>query len=773
MFLRLALCSLLLCDLALAKDPPLPEKIYDFTKGATLPEGSSHDWTLGPIGARGWAQVGGPGNAGTTAKSRQILITRVDAQGPAKGVLAVGDVILGIGNTPFANDARITLAKALSTAEVEGKLTLLRFREGSTESITLNLSKLPPLAETAPYRCRKSRDILQAGCEALAERGLKNPSIDSHLNALALLASGDPRYHSLLKDFARKSIARPLSPDISLPCWHFSFANIFLCEYYLVTGDSQVLPEITRLTGNLVSGQGPLGTWGHSFVNPSSDRLQGYGAVNAVGVPAAISLVLAKECGIELSGLEESITLSATFFRRHVGLGAIPYGDGPPNLEYGHDDNGKNSAAALFFNLLGDQAAADYYTCTALAAFGSDREQGHTGNFFNMLWSLPAVSLAGPQATGAWLQEFGWYYDLARDPEYRFPYQGYPRERANSAHSSWNCPGAYLLHYALPLQKIRLTGRGRTVVEPFSKEKIAACLAAGKFRAHDASEAELTAALASWSPVVRRAAAKEARQRGVSQPPSNLGSANPLERVAALRLSKDYKSSLRGLEDGDLRVRLTALEQLARLNKEQAIGDLFSHLAKNPDESPVFTQQIGNTFFPLSIRPAAVEKLLLAPKDRPATIAAIEILLNDEDSLVSSRIAMGLSALPSDELEVLLPLIYRRALTPPVGNVMFANKLQTSCAAVLAKLRVQEGLETSAALLCDSSWGKQNRLPIAASLVLGYEGHAKTYLPQMREALSAYKNAGDKKWKTLLIDTIEVVEGFPTPQESLPSIQRD
>lgn len=74
---------------------------------------------------------------------------------------------------------------------------------------------------------------------------------------------------------------------------------------------------------------------------------------------------------------------------------------------------------------------------------------------------------------------------------------------------------------------------------------------------------------------------------------------------------------------------------------------------------------------------------------------------------------MGLSALPGDELDVLLPLIHRRALAPPVGNVMFANKLQTSCAAVLSKLKLQEGLETSAALLCDGSWGKQNRLPIA------------------------------------------------------------
>ena len=179
-------------------------------------------------------------------------------------------------------------------------------------------------------------------------------------------------------------------------------------------------------------------------MDPTNQRLRGYGAVNAVGVPVVMSLVLAKECGVDIKDLDQTISDSAEFFRRHVGLGAIPYGDGPPTTKYGHDDNGKNSAAALFFNMLGDKVATRYYTRTAMAAFGSDREQGHTGNFFNMLWSLPAVALGGEESTGMWLNEFGWYYDLARDPQHRYRYQGYPNERANSVHVKWDCPGAYL-----------------------------------------------------------------------------------------------------------------------------------------------------------------------------------------------------------------------------------------------------------------------------------------------------------------------------------------
>lgn len=426
-----------------------------------MPENRSHDWTLGPTGAQGWVQPGGNTSAGDTKRSRQIYVTRVTSGSPADGKLRRGDVILGIGGSKFKSDARVSFAKAISQAEAAGgALAVIRFREGKQEAVTIDLKPRPARSATAPFDCEHSKGVLKEGCDALAQRGLRRTDIPTHINALALLATGDARYAGVLKAHAHATVRRPLSNQIGLACWHFSFANLFLCEYYLITKDPAVLPEIRRLSQHLVDGQGPLGTWGHTFSNPIINRLRGYGAVNAVGLPVVISLVLARECGAEVKGLDEAIAKTATFFRRHVGLGSIPYGDGPPQLQYGHDDNGKASAAAIFFSLIGDEAATRFYTRSALAAHGLDREQGHTGNFFNMLWSLPAVGLAGPQATGAWMAEFGWYHDLARDSQLRFPYQGYPRQRRRSHHADWDCPGAYLLQYAVSLKKLRITGRG-------------------------------------------------------------------------------------------------------------------------------------------------------------------------------------------------------------------------------------------------------------------------------------------------------------------------
>ena len=48
--------ALLLCSTAPAAPtgPPSTIENPDFTRGGTVPEGATHDWNLGPTGARGW-----------------------------------------------------------------------------------------------------------------------------------------------------------------------------------------------------------------------------------------------------------------------------------------------------------------------------------------------------------------------------------------------------------------------------------------------------------------------------------------------------------------------------------------------------------------------------------------------------------------------------------------------------------------------------------------------------------------------------------------------
>ena len=67
---------------------------------------------------------------------------------------------------------------------------------------------------------------------------------------------------------------------------------------------------------------------------------------------------------------------------------------------------------------------------------------------------MPGVAQSGPHATGAWMKEFGaWYFDLARRWDGTFLHQG-PPEPDHDSYDGWDCTGAYLLAYAMPLKKI-------------------------------------------------------------------------------------------------------------------------------------------------------------------------------------------------------------------------------------------------------------------------------------------------------------------------------
>ena len=141
----------------------------DFTKGDTVAKDGPHDWTLGPTGARGWIYTAN----GHSAEARQIFVTAVAKGSPAADVLSTGDVILGVDGKRFSGDARIQFANAIASADSEkgrGKLPLLRWRAGITETVEVKLPVLGNYSATAPYACAKSKRIYELGTASLAQR---------------------------------------------------------------------------------------------------------------------------------------------------------------------------------------------------------------------------------------------------------------------------------------------------------------------------------------------------------------------------------------------------------------------------------------------------------------------------------------------------------------------------------------------------------------------------------------------------------------------------
>jgi hypothetical protein len=136
----------------------------DFTKGDAIPAKAKHDWNLGATGLRGWMHS----DTMVTSDARQIAITKVEPKSPSDGMIAVGDVILGVGGKTFSLDPRTELGQALTLAETDaggGKLMLTRWRAGKTDEVVLKMPVLGSYSPTAPFDCAKSKRILEQGCK--------------------------------------------------------------------------------------------------------------------------------------------------------------------------------------------------------------------------------------------------------------------------------------------------------------------------------------------------------------------------------------------------------------------------------------------------------------------------------------------------------------------------------------------------------------------------------------------------------------------------------
>jgi len=723
----------------------------DFTKGGQ-PDGS-HDWTLGATGARGWMW----GSRGQTSDSRQILITGVESGSPADGVLAKGDVILGIAGKPFDDDARVRLAKAITEAEKDenrGVLKLVRWRAGKTENVELKLAVMGAYSDTAPYDCPKSKKIFEQGCQAIAKKGLGNVSIPNDLNALALLAGGKAKYRPMLAGYARKVAELRM---VSMATWNYGYANMFLAEYYIATGDKSILPGLKRLTLESARGQSNVGTWGHKFARPDG-ILNGYGAMNQPGLSLAISMVLARQAGIKDPVLDRAIAKAASFLRWYANKGAIPYGDHQPWP--GHEDNGKCSSAAVLFDLLGDREAAAFFARMSTAAY-DERERGHTGNFFNILWAFPGVSGCGPLATGTYMKEQSWYYDLARSWKGGFAYQGSPiGEEEHYKYTRWDCTGVYLLAYALPLKSLYLTGRKPCSVPALNRKEVAEVIAAGRDyfpvngkNGYDRRTTDqLLAGLSSWSPAVRKRSAQAlGRRDGDFVPPllkllagsdrdarygacEALGCQGPRADAAAPPLRALLK-------DPDPWLQTLACKALPALGSEArkaSMSDLLSMAARsNPADPRRMAQRAACTAlfspYPGSREARSILAVSLEGVDRQLLYPAIQSVLENEDGAARGSLGRIYGKLTDRDLVALLPAVIRAIRQMAPSNIMFADGIRLAGLDLVSRLHIREGMGLCVSVIEFGRWGLGRRMPKCLEYLGRYGVHAKEVLPQLQE----------------------------------------
>lgn len=774
---------------AAAKPKALP--MPDFTKGDTVPKDGPHDWTLGPTGARGWIYTAN----GHSAEARQILVTAVAKGSPAAAVLSVGDVILGVDGKSFSGDARIQFANAVGVAETEkggGKLSLLRWRAGNTEEVVVLLPVLGSYSATAPYDCPKSKHIFELGCQSLARRmagpdytrGL-NP-IPRSLNALALLASGNKQYVPLLQKEARW--AADFSAD-SFATWYYGYVLTFLAEYVIATGDQSVMLGLKRLAMEAANGQSAVGTWGHKFAMPNGN-LNGYGCMNQPGLSLCIGMVLARDAGVKDPALDRAIAKASGFVRWYVNKGAVPYGDHQPFPA--HEDNGKCSSAAVLYDLLGDREAAEFFAKMSTAAY-SERERGHTGNYFNVLWALPGVARIGPLATGAYLKEQAWYYDLARSWDTSFLYQGAPvGEEEHGKYAGWDCSGGYLLAYALPLKSLHLTGKKPFSVPAFNALQVEGVIAAGRDYPYKNAEnpydrrtnEQLLAGLSSWSSAVRlRSSATLGKRQGNFLPDvlKLLASTNrdarygACEALGALGPRADAAApQLRALlKDPDPWLQSLAAEALPNLSAEArkaSVSDLLAMtLRPNPDDPRHMAQRAAAVAlfspYPGRREPKSILAESLDGVDRQLLYPAVQSLLQNEDSVARASVRKVFNELTDCDLVALLPAIAQAIERLAPSNEMFGDGIRLAGLDLLSRLHIREGMILCVSVMEPARWGAGKRLGPCIEYLQRYGNHAKAVLPQLRAIRAQLADAAGRGEQVEQMDKcIAAVEsGTATP----------
>ncbi len=221
----------------------------DFTKGDKIPAGANHDWNLGATGARGWIYC----DKMVTTDARQIAITKVDKGSPADGILAPGDVILGVGGKPFSYDPRTELGKALTTAEAEaggGKLTITRWRDGKTEEVVV---KLPGARQLQRHRALRlpeveahSRTRVQGARRTGRGTLVWSPRPHHAFPQCARLVSQRRSRHTSRWSSKEAQWAADYSAD-AMQTWYYGYVMMLLSEYVMATGDESVMPGLKRL----------------------------------------------------------------------------------------------------------------------------------------------------------------------------------------------------------------------------------------------------------------------------------------------------------------------------------------------------------------------------------------------------------------------------------------------------------------------------------------------------------------------------------------------
>ena len=636
-------------------------------------------------------------------------------------------------------------------AKVASMSTLLK---GVNIKVSITLPVLGAYSETSPANCARTEKIIENGLRHLTKNGTVN--LRMGLAPLALLATGEKKYIALVKKVMLKNkldkgidnIPRTML-NSHYHSWHKGYEGILLGEYYLLTGDKTFY---TRLRDNAIRislGQDDNGLWGHGFARAwtyrgrSKGRSIGYGSLNAAGLACFAALALAKKSGINDPRVDLAIKRASGYFRSYLGKGRIGYGFHGPSP--GQGSNGKMGVAGAAYAILGDWEAMRYFSkCSMTYRL---REWGHCGNAFNNVWGGLGSNLATTEGAASYYKTRRWYCTMVRSWDGSFHLQyGDGSQYGMGGYGDGVGSGGYMLNYLSSKRSLFITGKDIPAKEMLTKKDVEEGEFVFSFRKnHDLKTmkvSELMPHLTNWASGVRATVARELAKRSPDEVIPGvrkyLRSDNVLAGYGAARVAIGLKEESRPLWPDLIKVLETSddyyLIKLCAQALFPAGEEAFPALMANSkrvladEATPERHQSIHQTLLNVAWG-----------KKYGASHHALEFIrkrkINEEDFIMTTRQAIakgygaqyatGISKFFSPEEMVMFfdALYYNITFRPADLNIKpFSSKyLFEETLPFIAETAIQKPYEGGGLT--------------AMRHISQYGGHAKPYLPRLREVL--------------------------------------
>ena len=385
-----------------------------------------------------------------------MIAGAIEPGSPAEAAgLKKGQIIESINGQKLKDiDPRIQFGNLITEAEASDGVLKFLVKDNATDAAREVVVKIPVLgsySKTWPLNCPKSDKIVRNFAEYLKQPKSNKGFAD--IGMLFLLSTGDDSDLATVRDWVH-GLKKQKGNGYA---WHIGYGGLAICEYYLRTGDAEAIPAIQQFVDAAAKGE-YLDAWaGRGGVVKLG---YGQGHLNAGGTHVVTFLLLAKQCGANVS--DSLLLRTLTHFFRYAGRGSNPYGDDRPETSF--VDNGKNgklayamAAAAsltpdgeksLYAKARDQMANTSFYTTTFML-------HGHTGGGIGEIWRSGAMGLLAqkkPQQYRDFMDHRRWHYEMSRRFDGSFAILG----GAGYDEVQWGA--AYALTYTVPRKTLRITG---------------------------------------------------------------------------------------------------------------------------------------------------------------------------------------------------------------------------------------------------------------------------------------------------------------------------